>query len=214
MFPRTGAVRPFFAPRYAGGELEEQSRYRPAPPPSVRQGLPKLTAVTMVRNEHSRIHDAMRHFCALFDRVVVIDHRSDDDTARIALGYNGVSDTEVIVLRGEDPGYYQSEYMTACANAMIRESATDWIFFLDVDEFLPFRDAREFRQALTALAAFPLIRMAWRNIALKELDPETVQGIAGFMGPRSHLAKIAVNVPALGRTDIIVKAGNHAARRS
>ena len=130
LFSGSGIRRIFFAPRYAQKSKEIQEDCFSAV-------LPRLTAVTMVRNEHVRMHDSIRHLCALFDRVVVIDHCSDDDTSRIALGYQGVSDAEVLVLRGEDPGKYQAEYMTACANALIREAAADWIFLLMSTSFFP-----------------------------------------------------------------------------
>lgn len=172
--------------------------------------MPRLTVVTMARNESARAHDTMRHFCALFDRVVLIDHLSEDDTAWIALNYNGIARTEVIVLRGEDTGYYQSEYMSACANALIREAATDWIFFLDFDEFLPFRDASSFRQALVSLARHPVIHMPWHNVALRHLDPQTLQGVQGIIGPNvSEYRKIALNVRALGSRSVTVAQGNH-----
>ena len=180
--------------------------------PSVaRRCSPKLTVVAMARNEADRAHDVMRHFCALFDRVVLIDHLSDDDTARIAQSYNGKNNTEVIVLRGLDTGYYQSEYMSACANALIREAATDWIFFLDFDEFLPFLDVKTCKQALVDLADQPIIHMHWYNIALKSFDPPTLQGTTGVISTQaSDFVKVAINVPILGSTPVTVCQGNHA----
>ena len=207
LFPKTGNLRLFFAPRYA------KKRYSPCNRPiSVSENLPKVTVITMVRNEHARIHDFMRHVCALFDRVIVIDHHSDDDTGKIASDYHGINNTEVIVMRGEDDGHYQSEYMTACANALIREYATDWIFFLDVDEFLTFHNRLAFQQALVSYNEFPFIHMPWRNIALKQLDPTTVQGTYGIIGPQSHLSKIAINVRMIKNTKIIINEGNHTVR--
>lgn len=200
LFPGQGARHLFFAPRYA--HITE--------PIENESSLPqKLMVVAMVRNEQIRMHDFMRHVCALFDRVLIIDHCSTDDTARIALSYQGVNHTKVLVLRGEDPGYYQKEYMTACANAIIKEACAEWIFFLDIDEFLPFANAREFKRALSAYREFPVIRMHWRNIALKKLDPATVQGAEGILAPTSCVTKIAIHASALGCMDISVVDGNH-----
>lgn len=175
----------------------------------IRHHKQRLTVVSMARNEIFRVHDAMRHFCALFDRIVLIDHLSDDDTGRIAMEYNGVSGTEVIVIRGEDSGYYQSEYMSACANALIRESESEWIFFLDFDELLPFRDAGELRQALAVFADIPVIHMNWLNVALVEFDPDSLQGVEGIIGTDSEYVKIAINVPALGGREVVIAQGNH-----
>ena len=201
LYSKSKNIKLFFAPRY------EKIKYI-----QDKKDYTKLhtTVVMMVRNEHDRMHDIMRHLCSLFDRIEnVIDHHSDDDTSKIALAYQNISNTEVIVLRGMDEGYYQSEYMTACANALIQENKTDWLFFLDADEFLPFHDAQDFQNALTQYSAFPFIHMPWRNIALKKLDPETVQGAEGIIGPSSHLAKTAIHVPLVQHTKIIVNPGNH-----
>ena len=220
LFTREGQVRSVFGRVYALLKITEAAIYAATADdaahsskctPAVSQRCkPKLTVVAMARNESARAHDIMRHFCALFDRIVLIDHLSEDDTARIALSYNGYADTEVIVLRGEDQGYYQSEYMTACANALIREAATDWIFFIDFDEFLPFQEASSFRQALVDLAHWPVIHMHWHNIALRHLDPPTLQGAEGIIGASvSEYKKIALNARAIGFQHVTVAQGNH-----
>lgn len=217
---KEGKPRPFFAPlysRFKASKIEQVScnagdiAIKPIVPSAMDCVRPRLTVVAMARNESVRAHDMMRHFCALFDRIVLIDHMSEDDTARIALSYNGVEDTEVVVLRGEDSGYYQSEYMSACANALLREAKTDWIFFLDFDEILPFSDAFELRQALVDRSDSPIIQMHWHNIALKEFDPVSLQGAIGLIGQQpSSFVKVAINVSKLGSAPIIVEQGNHA----
>lgn len=220
LFTREGQVRAAFTRVYALLKAADAAALsRAAEPAASRKYLPsvsrrcrpRLTVVAMARNESARAHDIMRHFCALFDRIILIDHLSEDATARIALSYDGHADTEVIVLRGLDQGYYQSEYMSACANALIREAATDWIFFLDFDEFLPFRDACSFRQALVDLAHQPVIHMHWQNIALCDLDPQSLQGAEGILGPHvSEYKKIALNLRALDRgREVTVAQGNH-----
>lgn len=174
-------------------------------------GTPKLTVVSMARNEGAAAHDKMRHFCALFDRVILIDHLSVDETAQIAKGYNGIAGTEVIVLRGEDSGYYQSEYMSAVANALLTEGASDWIFFIDFDEFLPFHDATSFRQALINLASYDIIHMHWHNLALTRFDIDTLQGAEAVVGPIvSDYVKIAINARRVKAGQITVCQGNHA----
>ena len=206
LFHKSGKISLFFAPRYAKKHINDVHQASPL------SEYMQITAITMVRNEHNRIHDCMRHLCALFDRVIVIDHRSDDDTGSIALSYQGINNTEVIVLRGDDEGHYQSEYMTACVRALQQEATTDWIFLLDVDEFLPFHNALEFRQTLELYREFPFIQMPWRNIALKQLDPKTVQGVSGILGPQSHLSKIALNTHLINNVEIIINEGNHTVR--
>ncbi len=172
---------------------------------------PRLTVVAMARNEAQRVHDSMRHFCALFDRVVLVDHLSDDGTAEIARGYNGVANTEVTVLRGEDAGYYQSEYMSAVANALLSEGESDWIFFMDFDEFLPFADAKEFRQALVDVAECDVIHGHWYNLALTKFDSGTLQDADAHIGPVvSSFVKIAINSRRIQPGQVTICQGNHA----
>ena len=181
--------------------------------PSLKRRMaPHITVVAMARNEASGAHDTMRHFCALFDRVVLIDHLSEDTTADIARGYDGAADTEVIVLRGQDSGYYQSEYMSAAANALLAEGLTDWIFFLDFDEFLPFDDASAFRQSLVDVATAPVICGHWFNLALTGPAGHSLQGAEVVIGPRvSDLVKIALNARMV-EPGVTVAQGNHAVR--
>ena len=183
-------------------------------PSLTRRIAPHISVVAMARNEASRAHDTMRHFCALFDRVVLIDHLSDDSTADIARGYDGVAGTQVVVLRGEDPGYYQSEYMSAVANALIEEGRTDWIFFLDFDEYLPFDDQSAFRQALVDVAMEPVIHGHWLNLALVGPAGGALQEAEVVIGPSvSSFVKIALNA-RLVAPGVKVAQGNHAVRLS
>jgi hypothetical protein len=172
---------------------------------------PKLTVVAMARNEAERIHDSMRHFCALFDRVVLIDHLSEDETAQIGASYNGVNDTEVIVFRGEDAGYYQSEYMSAVANALIDEGMSDWIFFVDLDEYFQFNTVTEFKQALVDFAGHGVIHGHWYNLALTQFDIDTFQGAKAAVGPVvSDYVKVAINARHIPKGAITICPGNHA----
>ena len=172
---------------------------------------PVVTVVAMARNEASRIHDSMRHFCALFDRVVFIDHGSEDETANIAMGYHGINGTEVIVLRADDPGYFQSKYMSAVANALIAEQASEWIFFLDLDEYLPFLTAVDFRQALIELSEFSVIYSHWYNLSLTSLDSDSLQDAEALVGPRvSDFVKIAINCRRIPAGEVTICQGNHA----
>lgn len=203
-----GRHRPGFVPSPTAEDAPQRPRFVPS---LTSRCVPHLTVVAMARNEAARTHDVMRHFCALFDRVVLVDHLSEDDTARIARGYDGVADTEVVVLRGEDKGYYQSEYMSAVANALIAERRTDWIFFLDFDEFLPFASAADFRQALVHLSEQQVIHGHWVNLAPRGSVTGSLQGCEAIVGPTvSNYVKIALNARRLPDGVITVCQGNHA----
>ena len=176
-----------------------------------RTQKPHLTCVSMVRNEAQRADDMMRHLTALFDRVVVIDHLSTDDTVEIVSRYDGHEGTEVVILKGRDEGRYQSEYMTAAAQALIAEGRSDWLFFLDFDEILPFRSLDTFRQALVPLTGADVIHFNWYNLAVEGGPFASFQGAQVTIGPKaSSYTKVALNLPQLKDRKITVTQGNHA----
>lgn len=174
---------------------------------------PRIAVITVAHNQGQYAHDALRHFCALFDLVIVIDHMSNDDTAQIVRGYNGIEQTTVILLRAEDQDYLYSQYATSCANILLQQGSVDWIFFLDFDEFLPFSDAHTFHQALAGLAVHPLIRIHWHTITLHRKEADTLQGAKGnITGPRvSSLSKIAINT-RLCNSGFVISQGYHSIR--
>jgi SAM-dependent methyltransferase len=187
----------------------EQSRARLIPSLGTRCN-PHITVVSMARNEAGRAEETMRHFCALFDRVVIIDHLSEDHTASIVARYNGHEGTEVVLLRGEDKGYYQSEYMTAVARRLISEGQSDWVFFIDFDEYLPFRDLQSFRQALVALADADVIHSHWINVMRNDSSQGRFAGSMVQLGPTvSRYVKIALNLSQLTSDNIVIAQGNH-----
>lgn len=174
---------------------------------------PRCTVVAMVRNEADRAHGTMRHFCSLFDRVVVVDHMSIDDTARIVAGYDGSNGCSVVTLRSTEPGYYQSDYMTACVRGIIASAAADWVFFLDFDEFLPFASRHEFHQALVQYSNMDVIHGHWLNCLPSCANSPMQNGIEVITSDAvSPYVKIAVNARRLQGRSVLIEQGNHAVR--
>lgn len=185
-------------------------------PPSVSFSAatePRCTVVAMARNEALRAHESMRHFCALFDRVVILDHASEDETAAIVAGYDGVAGASVHVLRADEPGYFQSEYMSAAASALVASGETDWVFFLDFDEFLPFTDRAVFHQALFKFSKAPVIAGHWINCALADPAAPQIAGAEVVISDTvSPYLKVALNARLLRGREICIEQGNHAVR--
>ncbi len=186
------------------------------PPPQL--GLddwtaPRCTVVAMARNEAYRAHATMRHFCALFDRIIVIDHLSDDDTAAIVAGYRSQGGPEIILLRSEEPGYLQSQYMTAATDAVLRSGEGNWLFYLDFDEFLPFTSKQDFHQALVQHAESTVISGPWINCATDLSNPEIQQRHSLKVSQiSSPYLKVGINLKRLQGQNVVVEQGNHAVR--
>lgn len=195
-------------------ELEKPTVPRFLPPPSMEfVTAPRTAVVAMARNEAHRAHYVMRHFCALFDRIVVIDHLSDDSTGSIAAGYGGTEGAQVHVLRSDELGYHQADYMTAAATALLTSGSVDWIFFLDFDEFLPFASREDFNQALVQFADKDVISGHWINCLLDEPEPADLAGCRAITSEvASPYLKVALNARRLSGRKVKMSQGNHAVR--
>ena len=174
---------------------------------------PRIAVVSMARNEANRAHEVMQHFCALFDRIVVIDHLSDDNTADILAGYDGIANSKVHLVRSDEPGYLQSEYMSAAAAALMASGDVDWIFFLDFDEFLPFQDPQSFKQALVQFAEEDVIHGHWINCATGNPDADRFSGAEAYTSENvSIFVKVALNARRLAGHKVTVCQGNHSTK--
>jgi glycosyltransferase involved in cell wall biosynthesis len=164
----------------------------------------------MVKNEKDILEAFCAHALSLFDRIILIDHLSTDGTGEyIKLLSQKYPAVEYYLF--EDPGYYQSELMTWVAKNLVDNQIPGWVFFLDADEFLPFKSKEEFHLKLFELDSVPLIFMPWLNLV--PLDMESGRVIGGFfLKPSipSPLHKIAFQPNLIAPDDYVVGHGNHA----
>jgi hypothetical protein len=169
----------------------------------------KTTLVSMIRNERGILETFCAHASSLFDRVILIDHLSSDGTREyIKLLSENCSNIEYYCF--EEPGYYQSELMTWAASHLVDQKIPGWVFFLDADEFLPFKAKEEFDRKLSEFSQFPVISMPWLNLV--PLDMESGRVIDGvFLKPPkpSHHHKIAFQPSRIPSDDYFIAQGNH-----
>jgi predicted O-methyltransferase YrrM len=173
---------------------------------------PRTTVVAMVKNEADIIRTFTRHVLGLFDDIVIVDHGSDDGTAEY-LDTLATVNRRVEVLTLTEPSYIQSVTMTHILQDRPQARDADWVFFLDADEFLPFRNRDEFHDALARFSRCPVLSMAWQN-----LIPETYwDGDAAFtkedrffVAPvPSPYCKIALQPARVSLDCVVVAQGNH-----
>jgi hypothetical protein len=169
----------------------------------------KTTLISMVKNEKSILEAFCAHGLSLFDRIILVDHLSTDGTGEyIKLLSEKYPAIEYYLF--EEPGHYQSELMTWIAKNLVDNEECGWVFFLDADEFLPFRSKEDFILKLSEFDSVPVICMPWLNLV--PLDMESGQIIAGhFLKPSvvSSLHKIAFQPKLIAPEDYIVGHGNH-----
>lgn len=169
-----------------------------------------LILISMVKNEASIIEAFCGHALSLFDRIILIDHRSTDGTKQYveALGKQ-YPVVEHFVF--DEPGYYQSQLMTWIVRNVIDREAPSWVFFLDADEFLPFESREELNRELAKHNSSPVISMPWLNLV--PLDMQSGQVLGGrFLKPNRYAThcKIAIQANLIPWDDYIVAQGNHA----
>lgn len=170
----------------------------------------KTTLITMIRNEKGILETFSAHALSLFDRIILVDHLSSDGSREyITLLSEKHPNIECYFF--DEPGYYQSELMTWITQNLVDQEMPGWVFFLDVDEFLPFRSKEEFDRKLSELDSFPVISMPWLNLV--PLDMESGDVISQFFleppQPSSY-HKIAFQPSRIFSTSYFIVQGNHA----
>lgn len=129
----------------------------------------KLISFSVVRNESDIIEVFVRYHARLFDRMVIVDHRSDDNTWEIL---NLLKDEGMpIDLRQiKDFTYDQGKIFSEVVREMSGTESPDWMIALDGDEFLVSIDGRDIRKALESEPAKKVLKIPWRGYVLRPED--------------------------------------------
>src|SRR5262249_2248054 len=122
---------------------------------------------SIVRNEADIIEVFVRYHLKLFNRLIVVNHNSKDDTWHILqrLAAEGLP----LEVRNEELVWHcQSEVMTALARDVWHTYRPDWIIPLDADEFLVNCDFSRLKEEMPVEehVLFP----QWHNYVPTEFD--------------------------------------------
>lgn len=117
---------------------------------------PKVAIVCMVYNGTEYISEFLLHNRILADHVYMIDHNSATDLRHLQM--DGVT-----VLRTNHEAQFQSEVTNAAIEHFKIKENYDWLFVLDIDEFLPFTTRADFHAFLNAHQNDRVIQFHWRN---------------------------------------------------
>jgi len=170
----------------------------------------KIAIVVMAYNPYQYFAEFITHHSMLANHIYFIDHRSTKKFRDIDV--NGVT-----FIESNQVAQFQSEV----TNAVIRDfklyEKYDWIFALDIDEFLPFYSENELRQFLGSYAKEKVLAFNWRNGVgvYPTVDAETIpEGslidvnpllVSDFANPN---IKVAVNCNNL-KYPFFFRTGNH-----
>ncbi len=117
---------------------------------------PKVAIIVMAHNPYQYIAEFLIHHLNIADCIYLIDHRSDKSLSEINL-------QNVIYIESNQVAQFQSEV----TNAVIRDykiyENNDWIFVLDIDEFLPFKSKSELHQFIKSNKNAQTLSFNWLN---------------------------------------------------
>lgn len=94
-----------------------------------------IIGVTCVKNEEDIIEAFVRHNLSYLDKLIVLNHGSTDDTARI-LSRLAEEGLPLIVEEDLSLGKLQGEKMTRLMLRAVNEHGADWVLLLDADELI------------------------------------------------------------------------------
>lgn len=116
----------------------------------------KTAVVCMVYNGYEYLGEFLHYHLNLCDHLYIIDHNSQRDLRQFEM-------ERVTFIRSNHEAQFQSE----CTNLVIEhygiKDKFDWLFVLDIDEFLPFKTRAEFQDFLHAHRRDNVLKFHWNN---------------------------------------------------
>jgi hypothetical protein len=116
----------------------------------------KTAVVCMVYNGYEYLAEFLLYHLNLCDHIFLIDHNSQRDL-------RGLDMARVTCVRSNHEAQFQSE----CTNLVIEhfniKKNYDWLFVLDIDEFLPFSNKDSFHEFLNKYKGENAVQFQWRN---------------------------------------------------
>jgi hypothetical protein len=167
----------------------------------------KTAVVCMVQSGYEYICEFLLHHLNICDHIYIIDHNSERDLRNVTID-------RVTVVRSNHIAWFHSESVNLVTEHFDIRGLYDWLFVLDVDEYLPFTKKQKFQEFLSEHQSDYVVQMSWRNgvpfhenedeIPISLVDCESIR----FFSKKSHLSKSFINI---GKTkgDFVVPAGAH-----
>ncbi len=116
----------------------------------------KTAIVCMVYDGYEYLAEFIAYYLNLCDHIFLIDHNSQHDLRDLNLD-------RVTCVRSNHEAQFQSE----CTNLVIEhfdiKKKFDWVFVLDVDEFLPFQKRDDFQSFLHKHRNDCVVKFHWKN---------------------------------------------------
>ena len=134
-----------------------------------------VAVVCQVRSPLTCLPAFLAHHQRLACKIFLIDHDPYIDL-------QGLASEEICVFRSRIADYALDISWNSIIDKVVRHASPDWIFVLDVDEFLPFSTEHELRSALYAWRHLDRVAFQWNNgIRIGESSSERISAKDKFL---------------------------------
>ncbi len=163
----------------------------------------KSIVVAQVRNSAAHLPAFLAHHLRLCDRIILLDHNSTVDL-------RSLRQPRVDVYRIAAQSFAKDLFVAYFLKSLELSRDHDFLFLLDVDEFLPFSTRAETQAFMQANRQSAVLALHWRNGFSSADRPLDGRETLVFTPWRSPTRKLVYNLKKLG--DILPIEGNHNAR--
>jgi hypothetical protein len=163
----------------------------------------KSVIVVLVKNSLAYVPAFIAHHRRLVDKIILIDHNSDIYLR--GLERDGIQTFRI------SAGFFAQDLFAAYFLKKLRlQKEFDFLFLLDIDEFLPFTSRSEISAFMDENKRSSTIRMEWRNGFTSSGEQLSGKEKLYFTKWRNGTPKLIYNLKRLGT--IMPMMGNHNAR--
>lgn len=172
----------------------------------------KTVGVTMVRDEDDIVARTVAHMLNQVDAVLVADNMSRDDTRVKLDGLAAAFPDRLVVIDDLEPGYRQSEKMTALALRARLQLHADWIVPFDADEWWYSTFYGRISDALLDIPErFDIVPAELFDHVVTSQDEPTEADPISRIGWRRKAAVPLPKVAVRWRPNLVIEQGNHKA---
>jgi hypothetical protein len=163
----------------------------------------KSVIVVLVKNSLAYVPAFIAHHRRLVDRIILIDHNSD-------IYLRGLERDGIQTLRISAGFFAQDLFAAYFLKKLQLQKEFDFLFLLDIDEFLPFTSRSEVSAFLDENKRASTVRMEWRNGFTSAGEQLSGKEKLYFTKWRNGTPKLIYNLKRLGT--VMPMMGNHNAR--
>lgn len=174
----------------------------------------KIVTISTIRNETDIIEAFVRYHLQIVDRMIIVNHRSVDDSGRIlsALKNEGLP-LDIHQEQGLD--LQQGNILTRLMKDALQEDDAAWFLPLDADEFITSSTEKNVRDLLEGFPNDRIVKIPWKTYVPIPSDdagePNILKRIRYFRAiEKPTYYKVLIPRKLAARKDALIAPGNHA----